>query len=297
MQRVTLRTPYGTPVPLDMITEEYQIGSYQGMPEVCPLYDHSAIEYIAECSRERIRRKYDTNIMYSGRRRRGKSTVASHIALAIDPNLSVDQVSWDTPEFNALLDAAPYADPEHGIYPQVILDEAGYVLYTKNWMQEVQKSLVLKFQVVGIKRLITHFVLPHRKKLATDIREDVIEYWVYVTEREGYRGIAELRQGVENKWEPDQYWRPLLAFTFDELTGPWWDEYSRRKIAFVDSAAAKPLTGAPGARQESALRQRDAAIRALYTQTHLSHAKIGEALGIPRTTVDSILGPKKQLSV
>src|SRR4030042_1195170 len=117
MQRVTLRTPYGTPVPLDMITEEYQIGSYQGMPEVCPLYDHSAIEYIAECARERIRRKYDTNIMYSGRRRRGKSTVASHIALAIDPNLSVDMVSWDTPESSALLDAAPSADPEHGLHP------------------------------------------------------------------------------------------------------------------------------------------------------------------------------------
>jgi hypothetical protein len=297
VEDVILQTEHGKGIQLRMISDEYHLGTYHGMPELCPLYDDSFLDWLSASARERVHHGYDCNILYSGKRRRGKSTCAAQVGLAINPGYSVDSVAWDTPEFNDLLDQAPYADPAHGLFPQVTLDEAGYVMYTKNWMKEVQKNLVLKFQVLGAKRIITHFVLPHRMMLAKDVREDMIEYWVHVTEREGYRGVAELRQGVENKWEREMYWRPIAAFTFSELTGDWWSEYSRRKIAFINMATARPLTGSDGERQDKALRQRDAAIRALYMQTHLSHAKIGEALGIPRTTIDSILSPSKQRSL
>lgn len=293
MEEVTLRATSGVPYTVGLIQDDYYFGKVHGVRQYAPCYDHRYIPVLAESIRDYPRRKFDCNIMVTGKRRRGKTTLATKIARQVDAEFRPTNVAFEVEPWNKVLADSPYADPDNDIYPQSMLDEAGFDLFSQNWMERIQRNIVKKLEVIGIKNLIDWFILPHRKKLNKSIREEMIEYWLHVgLSRDGLRGIAELRQGVENIWEEEMYWAPVCAFTFEDhpKDDPWWMTYEVSKREFVDKVTATdPTDEAMSDRGRKLIDQRNAAIKLLYRIGYGSHATIARALEMPRTTIDSIL--------
>ena len=277
---------------MGLLESDYFFGKIHGMNLFAPCYDDRYIDVLAEEIRHFPQRKFDCNIMVTGKRRRGKTTLAATAARRIDPEFSPRQVAFEVEPWNVIIRDSPYADPDNGILPQSILDEAGFDLFSQNWMERVQRNIVRKLEVIGIKNIINWYVLPHRKKFNKSIREEMIEYWLHVKlDHTGLRGLAELRQGEENIWEEEMFWRPVCAFTFDPLPeDDWWTEYTTNKRTFVDKiAATDPSDEDMSDRGRKLIKQRNTAMKLLYRSGFGSHQAIATAMDMPKTTVDSIL--------
>jgi len=294
METVKVKLDNGKRIEVGLVQEQYFMGKVKGNPLYVPVYDDRYQRVIAENIKIRVANKFDCIILCTGKRRTGKTTQACQCARIIDPEFPVRHVTFelDGPKgFNTVLAQNPYADPEAGVWPQVILDEAGFDLFSQNWMERVQKNIVKKFEVIGIKNQIVWLVLPHRKKLNKSIREEMVQYWIHTTVLDGQRGIAELRIGMENIYEEEMYWRPEACFLFEPLDGdPWWDEgYLVNKREFVDRVAADETGDEPDRRGGKTIAQRNLAIKTMYQTTPRSHSDIARELGIPLGTVSWIL--------
>jgi len=238
----------------------------------------------------RPRNEFDTIVMATGERRTGKTTVCAQLARAIDANFAVSHMTFRVVDFNKVLNDNPYADPKKGVYPQVVLDEAGFDLFSQNWMEKVQRNMVKKFEVIGIKKQIVYLVLPHRDMLNKKLREGMAQFWLNTETYKGQRGLVEVRRGVPNKWQLDRYWAAECAFTFDDLDGdPWWAEYTLKKRTFVDEVASEVQPDEEHSLSKTWMKQRDSAIRALYLSNDLSYDEISERTDLPRSTVGRIL--------
>ena len=272
---------------------EYALYDSPRSQKVLTVYDHRAINWTAEWLKFRVRNKHDNIIMITGERRVGKSHLAQQLARAIDPAFSVRNVAFPLEEFNKILSSNPRADSEQKIYPIADLDEAGYDLYSGNWMQRVQKNMVRKFEVIGEKQQTVLLVLPHRLNLLKGIRGNIAKFWINVETwgREEERGLAVLRVAQPNIWELEPYWEPVVAFHFDEVLDDWWNEYLIKKRAFVDFAAAEDPAAEKGTdkRQMKWTEQRDKAIRLAYKRGVVTHEEISKEMGLTREAVTQIL--------
>jgi len=215
-----------------VIAKKYKIaGKYN-----VPIYDHRIVPYIAELAMERPKKRFDTIFLITGQRRCGKSTLAFQIARCIDNNFDERKIAFRIEEFGEIIQNNPECNPEIGVYPQVIMDEAGYDLLAQNWMERMQKELVKRFEVIGARRQIIYLVLPHKQLLNRSIRNGMIHYWINVSTFENERGFAELRMAQENIWKLETFWKPLCAFTFEPCDDdPIWKQYLVKKDAFIDS--------------------------------------------------------------
>jgi hypothetical protein len=270
-------------------TDEYPIGMDKRGPIVVPSYDERFIDYFADRLKYHVRDGYDVIILVTGKRRRGKSNCINAIHLKVDPKFPVGNVAFTLEDFYQVFASNPYADPENGIYPQAAADESGFAMNARNWMESAQRHLEQKFEVGGIKREIVSLTLPHRMKLDSAIREDMAVYWIHIKLYEGKRGLAILREGIENEFEQQMYWEPLCVFRFLPLEGPWWEEYTARKKLFVDGTLASGAATKESERVRQLTEQRNKALRQLYTVTRESHREIARRVDMPLSTVDKIL--------
>lgn len=293
MQTVTVYGPSGKPVAMGLIQEDYEAQTIgRGVPVYVSVYDARYIDYIIDWIKERINRKYDVVIEYTGERRVGKSTLVIQIARRIDPEFSVDNIVFRLEDFRARLSSNPRADPDKGIYPQVILDEAGSAMYKGDWATRVQRQMVKNFQVMGEKRQITHLVLPHADFLNSKVQDGVAQVWIDVTEYRKERGFFEVREGIRNKWELKRYWTPWAAAFFDPIpeTDDFWTQYLARKQSFIDEELAnQELTEDSDTPRPKANAQRDKAIALVRKTTQLSHREIAQRLSMSDKTVSRIL--------
>lgn len=282
----------GAPITVGVLEEERLLQKTRFGAIVGPLYDERFLDYLADYAWNQIADLWDLIIMYTGERRVGKSTFALKLARRIDPDFPVRHVAFRLDGFDNLLGALPRADAEHGLFPQAALDEAGYDLFAQNWMQEVQRNTVRKFEVIGEKGEIVHMMLPHRCHLNKGLRDSMAKLWVNVETDQGKRGLAVICEAVPNKWELEVYWRPLGAMRFSpfEDDDPFWTEYMTTKRAFVDEAAsARSEPDMMNPRRAKATAQRDAALRALRRFGGLKNREIAEQVGLPKGTVDRVL--------
>jgi len=293
METVRLEGKSGKVFDVGLINPEYEVQWTKKEVLAVPIYDHRFIPYIADWIKYRTAHGHDNIIVHTGVRRGGKTTEASEIAREVDADFPVSNVTFKLEDFNKCLATNPRADPKAGVFPQVLLDEAGFDLYAGNWMYAVSKNMVRKFEVIGEKQQTVHLVLPHRKKLIKGIREDMAQFWINVQTvgDEEMRGFAVLRKGIPNEWQEESYWMPQAAFTFEPLSGPWYEDYLVKKRAFVDEVAAEdPTEGLGSTRLAEITAQRNRAVRLLRTRTGMTLEALGKALGLSTTSVFRICG-------
>lgn len=247
-----------------------------------PFLDHRAMDYLAAQIKEMVDDKFDCIIMITGRRRIGKSNLGIQIARRVDPEFSLDNVAFHVDDFSQLLDKNPTADPAKGVYPQVLYDEAGFGLFAKDWMHNWVKEVGKCLQVVGKKRNICFFILPHIKKLVGDIRDEMAYIWIDLDF--GYkheRGYAEVYTGTRNKHKQLIWWNPKCCFKYEELSDEFWTEYEHRKDEFISEVASGKYDASK--KDKDTLRFN----RAIYElkRTGLTADEIAERLEIGRATV------------
>jgi hypothetical protein len=286
----------GNTFTVGVLQDEYTMAVENGTPKTTHLYDHRFIDYLVDMIMDRPRHKFATNIMVAGEPRTGKSTLAITMARRTDPKFGPSQVGFTLDEYMKIFASNPYADPKKGIIPQAIADESGFAMAAPKHAEREQVNLGLMFQVTPVVNTISYFVLPHKDFLLKSIRDTMIQYWIEVVTDKLVRGFAEVREGVHSKFSKDVYWKPVAAFTFDPAPkDAWWNEYFTRKVEFVDRIRNEPLSqqGA-STREKDLVRQRNHAIRTMYLDAKkagapLSHKDIADRMGMPCSTVDTIL--------
>jgi hypothetical protein len=219
---------------VELIADEGFVSIFGDVIQSCPMYGRGTLEFLSKVAKERVTCGYDCIFLWTGERREGKSTAASRLHLEIDSKFPVDNVSFHLRDFNHILSANPEADPSKDLYPQGMLDEAGKELYAGDFAKKFAKSMVKKFQVIGKKKEIVSLILPHKMFLVRGMRETLPSYWINVENNHGKRGYAVVRKADPNCHRLDKFWIPWFVFKFDELSGPWWDAYQKKKDAFID---------------------------------------------------------------
>lgn len=277
-----LYTENGKEVEVGVINRNQPIRTDQHGVICIPFIDSRALDFLAAQIKEMVQDKYDCVIMITGRRRIGKSNLGLQIARKVDPNFTVDQVSFHVDDFARLLDKNPSADPEHNIYPQAFYDEAGFGLFAKDWMHEWVKEVGKCLQVVGKKRNIVYFILPHIKKLVGDIRDEMAYIWIdldFGWKHE--RGYGEVYMGTRDKFKQMIWWSPKCCFKYDELADDFWKEYEKRKDTFIAEVASGKYDLAKKSKDS------DKFNRALYelNTMGLSAEEIADRFEIGRATV------------
>ena len=287
---VSIKTPQGAEIPVGLVSGEYQIGRSKRSKQLVPVYDERFINYLAALVRERPTKGFDCVVLTTGPRRSGKSTLDIQIAQKVDPkNFSIANVAFRVEEFNSILRTNPAADPPNGVYPQAILDEAGFDLFSQNWMEIVQRNLVRKFEVIGAKRQTVYLVLPHRMLLNRSFREGMVHLWINVRTLDGMRGFAEVREGLENIWKLDMFWKPLCAFTFPELTGDLWRDYTVKKTSFIEEVCGDSILGEKALPSRDLMAQRNKALRLCWETGDYRLMDLAIETGLDKSTISRIV--------
>lgn len=282
MDEVTVHSDSGRSFEVGVVQQEYAMGHGGGKVLVAPVYDERYLAVLADSLMNRPRHEFDTIVMATGERRTGKTTLCAQLARTVDSEFSVGHMTFRVADFNKVLADNPYADPANNVWPQVVLDEAGFDLFSQNWMEKVQRNMVKKFEVIGIKKQIVYLVLPHRDMLNKKLREGMAQFWLNTQTIHGKRGFVEVRRGVPNKWHLDRYWAPECAFLFEPLDGlPWWDDYVTKKRTFVDEVANE-VPDIVQSELKDEIRRR---AQSRYRTTDLTHAQLAADMGIPKSTI------------
>lgn len=253
--------------------------SGRDLTQFCHEYGPEFIGFLACELRYRQSKGFDNIVMVTGPERSGKSTFAQHLAMALDVDFPMENVTFKIRDFNEAIAKAPEGST-------IIMDEAGIDMYSQEWWDEFQVELVKKLFVIGVKHLTLILVIPHRLDLNKKIRDRRVHYWVNVahTLDSLERGYAFVRKAVVSEWVQDIFWDVAAACRFGPLSGPEWDEYEKKKLAFVNEIN----NGEYGKRSSRDNPVRDKAIYALR-KAGLSQSEIARQVGLHQTTVGDIL--------
>lgn len=281
----------GRVIKVGLINDEYNIGGSRKGRNVVPVYDGRVVEYITEMAKKRVLHKFDARVLISGPVRTGKSTVAVDVARKLNPKFTADQVAFRLEDFTDILAELPPADPKNGKYPVAIYDEAGTGLYSKDFQMKLVKQMAKIFQIIGKKNLTMIMCLPHRNLLTRDVREQM-HIWINTrTDLEGERGFAELREGIENIWQLELYWKPICGFCFDECTDDFWTSYEIHKDKFIQDFT-KGKVDAP-TRVSDAIYQRNKAIKLAASRQRKTLKEMSEILDLNPGAISDIINDKK----
>jgi predicted XRE-type DNA-binding protein len=279
-------TPGGKPVEGRVTNPEHFAGYQNGEKITVPLMDDSGIHVVAEIIKERIDRGRDCPILVTGDRGCGKSTLILEIALEVDPKLTIEKIAFRLEDFARIFNENPPGGG--GVYPQVILDEAGHALFAQDWMNRAQKIVAKQLIISRVKRQVIWFAVPRRMQLNNQLR-DMPYMWIHVSEpaeyKQGYAQVHLSPPGPDQKWYLEKYWKPWCAFVYPQLIGGLWDRYEEKKIAFVNEVTAETANG--NAKKDDVLN----IIHNLRKQ-RMSHQEIAEIVGLSRGRISQLLSSK-----
>jgi len=238
-----LSTPGGKSVPVNVIDPDYVVKTnFEDMGQrstVVPLIDHSGVGFVSNVLMERIQRNRDCPVLLTGDPGIGKSTLALELALGVNPQFGIESIAFWLEDFTRIYKENPFADPSKNLYPQIMLDEAGYALFGYNWMDRMQIEVAKLLIISRIKRQIIYMAVPKRGQLNVQARDRPF-MWIHVFEPHEYeQGAAKVYMAPPEKqseFYPTKYWEPKLVFTFKELKGEIWEKYEEKKIEFVNEA-------------------------------------------------------------
>ncbi len=264
----------------------YRLGEYY-FPEhkiYTPWFSPDYIDYIAKQFTEMLKYKWSCEVLITGIRRSGKSNLAQQIARKIDPKFPQEDVVFTVEEFTERYLAHPPADPEKGYYPQIIIDEAGYELFSQQWYERIQKEMVRLFEVSAAKYHIIYLIAPNLGLINKHFRA-FGQYWIHLTTDRLERGTAEFWHVKPNKFQAEPYYEAKSAFVFDPLEDDFWQEYEKRKKEFIRQAISTfgdhPRSNYP--------RYCKTLIKHLMTKYHYTEVEIGRMLDISHQAVSYIL--------
>ena len=278
-----LHTENGQKIPVGVIAKNAPIYTDKYGEVYVPFLDDTALDFLAAQIKEMVQDKFDCIVMITGRRRIGKSNLGIQIARKVDPGFGINSIALHIDEFSSLLNKNPSADPETGLYPQAFYDEAGFGLFAKDWMLTWVKEIGKCMQVIGKKRNIVYFILPHIKKLVGDIRDEMAYFWIDLDFKYKHeRGYAEVYTGIRNKHKQLIWWSPKCCFKYSEFQGQLWIDYEVKKDQFIDDVAAGKFDLGKAASKEI-----EKTNRAMYNlhQGGLSLEEIGLAYDMNKSTV------------
>jgi len=293
-EEVYLTTPKKTvTVPVGLITEDYLIQTTKKGKEIrVKAYDSRYIKFFAEKLKERIVWKWPNDILMAGKRRVGKSCLAIRIARTMHPTMAINDIVFTLKELNHNLKTNPTANPSLNLFPQIMFDEAGFDLFMENWNNFYQKELVKKYEVIGAKYQTIYLIAPG--DFVNSKMKNFSTFLIYCCEDNLERGVAELYELKDKKFGKPWY-NPIAAFQFDELHDDFWDEYEKKKFAFIDDVCEKePDEERMSNRRKIQLEQRNKAITLLYKSSKLSQNELSKQLGLSPPLINKIVNESNQ---
>ena len=235
-----LLTPGGRRVKVNVLHPKLAIRVGGGRVCTVPFVDETGINVLAEIGKERVDHGRDCMYIWTGDRGSGKSTGIMKTALAIDPKFETDSIAFWLEDFGIKFASNPQGDGAKGLYPQVVLDEAGHALYGPQWLAREQLEISKNMIINRIMKQIVHVAVPKRKQFNNQIR-DMAFIWIHISEPKEYTqgyGLVRLAPvGKQSEFHSEKYWEPKMAFVYRKLTGDLWDRYEAKKIAFVREAS------------------------------------------------------------
>ena len=241
MSKLLMQTPGKKWIPVNAIERNHVVKEDEyGNQWVCPLLDDSTgISALAICIKEAIHKKRNCPVLVTGDPGIGKSTVIIKSATNIDPGFDESKIAFPLEEFQHIFDTNPYGDPKQGIFPQVDADESAHAMYGPEYLDLEQRVITKNLTISRIKKQIVWFATPKWKLLNPHVR-NLITVWVHVSEPDyyyqGYAVVKFAPPQLQSEYVAQKFWSPAFAFIFKPLTGPLWDRYEAKKIAFVNEA-------------------------------------------------------------
>lgn len=217
---------------------EDRFGTYGGEELWCPIYSFDALDWLINEMQYAIAHAWDQVDLITGKEGSGKSVLGMHIARKLDPDFSLEQISFTQEQFKTRVQDAKPGDV-------VMMDEAAEAMFAYEWMMRGQRDLVKSFLRFRIKRLKVILILPHQMLLNKQLRERRVHWWfdVYAKAIDD-RGYAQLRKGPlrDNPWKTDIFWEGQFTLKFpsyESIDARFWREYEKYKNEFLHSGLAK----------------------------------------------------------
>jgi len=253
-------------------------------------YDEKALGVFGDEIIFRRDNAYDNVILNSGEERDGKSTLAIRLALLLNPNFSVDNISFTLDEFETLVETAN--DEEI-----IIMDEAGHAIFALNFMDKLQTMLVKKMQIIGKRKLIIILNLPHKSDLTKRLRDRRVTAWSYVftqfINKQIKRGYCEIRLPKKSRFKQSIFWEYFMLCKYNKIDNTvWnqWEEYERRKDLFISSesiTSKKKL--AISTHGKRALEQRNKLISFIIDNNIMNQSEIAIYLGLTQSNISQLM--------
>lgn len=175
---------------------------------------------------------YDYVTVISGYEGSGKSTLALQVAGYTDPTFKGERVAFDGDELLELMESAPRG-------ASILFDEAAKGLYNRESMTATNRAITTAAMIARAKNYHLVLCIPSFWSLDGYFRDHRARCWIHVD----HRGESIVHVPVRNRYSKDVFWEQVLLQRFNPLSGPTWDEYERRKMAFIDRALREAKTG------------------------------------------------------
>ncbi len=196
--------------------------------------------FIARQRRKVREEDQDIFIVISGDVRSGKSTLAIHLARAMDEcfNPSENTIYADG-NFGDLLALVEESDSARAVH----VDELQWIAFAHDWQKADAKMMSKIMMTVGSYNLVFISCIPHIADIHIYLRGHRASYWFHVITQEyrdhdgkGHtrRGLMELARPNKSKYEKKIYWEDIPArgdtFTFPPPGALYHEKYLPRKI-------------------------------------------------------------------
>ncbi len=195
-------------------------------------YVRGHLAYLKRMAREEDQ---DIFILITGKERRGKSCLATHLGQALDDDFSPRRNTlYADQTFEDFVDIVKGTDPGHVVH----VDEFQWIALSHDWSKIDAKMLVKIMMTIGSANIIFIGCIPHIRNLHIYLRGHRAAYWWNVITRsyrddEGLlhtkRGLVELAKARESKYKQDIYWQPLpwedIILTFPPPGRLYTEEY------------------------------------------------------------------------
>jgi len=173
---------------------------------------------------EKIKKDYDYCLVITGRKRRGKSTLAYHCGEYISSALG--SKFWDCYNYSEMREALFRSKK----YDVIFGDETIGFLSSGKWFTPEAQEFIELFDRMGYKNLTTILIMPSFKSFLKGLREDRIDchFWLPT------RGEVWVYPAMETKDGCYFANKPALKDTFPPLPKDVEKEYRKRKERSMD---------------------------------------------------------------
>ena len=192
-------------------------------------------KFLTVAKKLRFEENRDTSICITGSKGAGKSHLAWNIAL--------NQCKLWNKNFNFGRNVIYTEDAKETIekvnsltmYEPLWFDESARFILAENWANKHAKELKKVFSEIRTKKLLLIFVLPFSfKRIDTKYKESLLDYWIYVQERDLGLCFQKSEQAMYSGFNEDFIGHKMPYFSWLDLVHP---ELRKTNLAMAESVA------------------------------------------------------------